>query len=67
MPCSKDIVQRKNLQQIYLFIPNFFLGLPHDYHGKKKKEKRVDVSKDKMLLGANVLLSKTLPFADEKF
>jgi hypothetical protein len=33
----------------------------------KKKEKRVDVSKDKMLLGTNVLLSKTLTFADEKF
>jgi hypothetical protein len=32
-----------------------------------KKEKRVDVSKDKMLLGTNVLLSKTLRFADEKF
>jgi hypothetical protein len=32
-----------------------------------KKEKRVDVSKHKMLLGTNVLLFKTLPFAHEKF
>ncbi len=32
-----------------------------------KKKKRVDISKDKMLLGTDVLLSKILPFAYEKF